>query len=504
MVLKVVVAGAGPTGLLLALLLLQQNEENKENNTDDAPLYQVILLDSRENLADLPDDQLRRNSRSWMIGLSAHGLGAIRQIPLLWDNYVEQMTIRISSAVVFLAGFRIEKKVDSYVAAQEPYSIDRNFMVAALQRCMQDRHSSDANLTTLYETKLLYVDAERHQILTRSSVNNKNPTESYLDYDLLIGADGVRSVVREALVKNHVDFDLDIRDTFSKFKSVRVKRPVPLGPTQGLVTMFCGMRVYGAPMQDEWLGLMFSCSRHLLHKLPPELMSRDPQVVAEFVRQHWNAIPLEDYNDIGKQWVNSPWNHNTQVHCNSYHSVTCKIAIMGDAAHGTSPSIAMGMNTALRDAQALARLLKDHRGDLDAVLPAYSLERVKEGNALTEIALHVSCRSPWHHMTYVLGFVIRSTASKWLPFVPVPPELSLSSPACTLSEVYDKMSRMGILTKHRAINERLRREYFEIQTGMVAPPNPSSTSSVWWVGVVGMGAASCVLGFLITLLCKDF
>ena len=107
-------------------------------------------------------------------------------------------------------------------------------------------------------------------------------------------------------------------------------------------------------------------------------------------------------------------------------------------------------------------------------------------------------------MLYVLGFVIRSTASKWLPFVPVPPELSLSSPACTLSEVYDKMSRMGILTKHRAINERLRREYFEIQTGMVAPPNPSSTSSVWWVGVVGMGAASCVLGFLITLLCKDF
>ena len=51
----------------------------------------------------------------------------------------------------------------------------------------------------------------------------------------------------------------------------------------------------------------------------------------------------------------------------------------------------MGMNHALADAAALDELLHAHGGELALALPAYSAERVKEGQALTDVADFVQC-----------------------------------------------------------------------------------------------------------------
>ena len=45
--------------------------------------------------------------------------------------------------------------------------------------------------------------------------------EFYMSYDLLVGCDVVRSVVREAMIKRHPTFEMDIGDIFNTFK-VRV------------------------------------------------------------------------------------------------------------------------------------------------------------------------------------------------------------------------------------------------------------------------------------------
>ena len=51
-------------------------------------------------------------------------------------------------------------------------------------------------------------------------------------YDLLEGDDGSRSVVREALVKQNYDFEMDFDDIFNIFQAVHVKRPATLEPTR--------------------------------------------------------------------------------------------------------------------------------------------------------------------------------------------------------------------------------------------------------------------------------
>jgi len=139
------------------------------------------------------------------------------------------------------------------------------------------------------------------------------------------------------------------------------------------------------------LNISAGTGRNNFDKIPKELRSDDYKVVSEFVKKNFKGFELVDYDDFAKQWVGQRWNQTGMVLCNFYHSLKTNIVLMGDAAHATSPSIGMGMNTALRDAQIFHEILKECKDDLSQVLPAYSEARVKEGNSLTLLARHLYC-----------------------------------------------------------------------------------------------------------------
>jgi kynurenine 3-monooxygenase len=198
----------------------------------------------------------------------------------------------------------------------------------------------------------------------------------------------------------------------------------------------------------------------------PGLASNDPKVVAEYVKKHFKAFELEDYDDFARQWVGQSWNTTGQVHCNYYHSDTLSAVIMGDAAHATSPSIGMGMNTALGDASALNRLLDQYDDDWDAVLPAFSNERVKEGRALTDLAFFLFSMSPTQQIRNLVVGIIRGAVSKIVPFVWNDPQYYIGQGE-KLSVVYDRATKMGILSSVRKTNESIIRAHFEKKAGMV-------------------------------------
>jgi len=139
------------------------------------------------------------------------------------------------------------------------------------------------------------------------------------------------------------------------------------------------------------LNISVGVARNNFDKIAPELKSDDYKVVAEYVKKNFKGFELVDYEDFAKQWVGQRWNQTGMVHCNFYHSLKTNIILMGDAAHATSPSIGMGMNTALRDAQIFHEILRENKDDLSLVLPLYSEARVKEGNALSDLAFNLYC-----------------------------------------------------------------------------------------------------------------
>lgn len=501
-VTNVVISGAGPAGLLLAGLLLHRNEQLRQQQhlrqqqlqqQQQPRYYRVTLVEPRPDLGLLDVETELKRHRSWMLALAGHGLEALKTLPGLYDAYVADVGVKMLAFSLYLGGKEVvnqsaaddlggEEAAAKAAGIPEAFVVDRNFVVAAMSRFLLDRYGggtgssggsgdgggSDPLLDRRYGTKLMYVDDETRRVLLR---NAETGVEEYLPYDLLVGCDGVRSTVREALVKRDPEFQLEVTDIFNQFKAVSVATPPTVSPhcLTLLPGIFPLMQGIALPQKDGNLNITIGVTRNAFDDIAPELRSDDPKVVAGYVRANFAAFGgLVDCDDFARQWASSRWNRTGMVHCSSYHSVDARLVLMGDAAHATSPSIGMGMNTALRDAQKFYELLVKHGDDLDRVLPEYSTMRVKEGNALSDLALHLYCFDPTAQLVETLHMVVRGKLHGWFgPKIVSPhPQALIGDPQWGLADVYQLACDQGIIQKHRAINDRIRQEHFEVSSGM--------------------------------------
>jgi len=468
---EVVIVGAGPAGLLSAINILRRNLNHVK--------YNVTLIDTSSDYGVLTAEELKRY-RSWMIGLSVHGLTSIKKVPGLYEDYVSEVGVALKSNCIHMGSKEIHVSADDF---GEGYIVDRNFICAALARYLNDNFLSDECFQSMYDTNVLYVDGENKRLLTRNS-GDKTSKEIYVDYDLLIGCDGVRSCVRGAFVKTHRDFECDVGDIFSKFKAVHVTRPKSV--KESSLHLFPNglpnMNGIGLPETGNKLNISFGY--YLNNPCQEALLSNDVEVVADYIKKNLK-LELDDYNDFAKQWVDQKWSTTGQVHCNFYHSLELNTLLMGDAAHATSPSIGMGMNTALADAAALDELMNQYKDDLDKVLPAFSEERVKEGNSLTYLAFYAYSMTVSQNIWMQVRQMTRFFFHKSFPSLVMEEPLQLMAKGKKLSEVYDAMMQLGRLQAVRAVNDGIRLKYFERTTGMVTHKKSWLTTYIPWISIVG-------------------
>jgi kynurenine 3-monooxygenase len=501
-VCRVLIAGAGPAGLLLHALLDHRNKaiaaSSSSSSSSSRVTYRVTIVDGRQDLGLCTKEELMANHRSWMIGLAGHGLEAVRSVPGLWEGYLsEGVGVKLKEFGLIVGSRRMsagtgsdddddirakgggEKNNNNVATNQEAFIVDRNFIVAALARYARENIPSGGggdgsggipDHSFRYGTDLMYVDSDNRRALLR---DRNTKIEEYVSYDLLVGSDGVRSVVREALVKRHFDMELHVSDIFQHFKAVHIRRPssVPhasISLMPGCLPKFTGISL---PETNDMINVSLGVPRNHFDDIPSDLRSDDPKIVAAYLKKNFRAFALDDddeYLDWATQWTNQRWNVTGQVHCNRYHSSECGIVLMGDSAHATSPSIGMGMNTALRDAQKFHELLDEYDDDLGRVLPRYSIDRVPEGNALTALAMNLFCFDTSVQMRTLIRGVLRTGLHSLFPkFVDPDPQAIIGMPEYTLSYAYDMAVGQGIIARHRDINMRTRQEFFERQTGMV-------------------------------------
>ena len=450
--------------------------------------------------------------RSWMIGLANHGMTSLRSVKGLWP-YVEECGVPIDQFSVWVgkkefSQSTVDGSMDHLMKVEnggEGYLIDRNYVVAAEAKYLNDNFGDDPNFTPMYRHKALYVDDRERRVLIR---NDQTGEERYLEYDVLIGADGVRSVVRNAIQCNHRDFEVRVDDIFQKFKAVHVQLPSKLSAHSLTVLPDSLPNINGIALPEKG-GLVCMSFGHAKNKaIDEELNSTDPKVVANYFRKNFVAFELQNYDDLAEQWVNQGWNTTGQVHCNYYHSNKLNALIIGDAAHATSPSIGMGMNTALADVQVLDRLL-DEVGDddWDQVRYLFSKERVKEGNALSDLAYYLFSFNGKQQFRYFVEGAVRTFLFKRFPNLCYPDPQMLIGLGYKLSEAYDCAKKTGMIDRIHQTNDTLRREHFEKEWGMVtAEANTGSIGGKLLVtgAVVAFVAFLCkrATGSFVYLLCS--
>jgi len=321
----------------------------------------------------------------------------------------------------------------------------------------------------------LFVDGENNEVTVRHTGSGKGSLTKVddlsLEYDLLLGCDGIRSVVRNAFITTHRDFEFSLSGTFGTGKSVHI--PLPKDVKEPGTFMFLNSPVPGAasfvlPETDNILN--FNLGYPSNRPIPNELMSDNPKVISTYFKNHFKIFDI-DCDETAKQWVSQGWATTGQVHCNFYHSLPLKALLLGDAAHATSPQIGQGMNTALADACVLNELFDKYNDNIDQVLPEFSNLRVKEGNALTDLSFYTFSLSPWQQLSLLIRQNVRDYFHKKLPWLVDPYPMSEIPKGMKLSVAYDKMTKLGIISSVRHANDTVMRNYFEKETGMVIEDN---------------------------------
>ena len=359
MIQKVVIIGGGPAGLLLANYLLQRGK------------YQVDVYERRSHPA-----AGATGNRTFPISLQKRGRNALKLIPGLADATAQ--------AGVFCQGTLIHKKNARVrdIPREEPVlTIDRNLLVNTLLQ-QRTQNYNDKQLNIFFDCQCINIEPQTNTLTFQPQEGEKFT----VNYDLLVGADGARSYVREHLVKNEglqseqsyipdgykslyferVNSDLGLELAANKIHSSGVGDKIRVLLVPQPEDKLNGVIIFNAesnPFAD------FTTTEEVInffHENFPYFAKLIPETEAEALLTRRVARVLT-------------------VKCDRAHHGN-SILLIGDALHAVSPSIGQGCNCALEDVLIFDKILDKYADDWNQALPEFSQQRIPDVHALRELS----------------------------------------------------------------------------------------------------------------------
>lgn len=361
MVKKVAIIGAGPSGLLLAHYLLRRDCQ-----------YQVDIYERHHDPRNIAIDK----SRTFPIALNDRGMNAIAKISGL-SKAVAKIGLEMQGTIVHSrnAGTR-------YISRKKPLiTLDRTELTKVLLDTLEEYNSD--RLKIHFRSSCIQVD------LTAKQARFSAPeSEHTVDYDLIVGADGARSMVRKAFQDTKL-FELEQKYISNDYKSLYL----PSGEDNQYNILKSG-NIHSWRLEDGTVVLLlhqFDGSMAGVIHFPRE----NNQIVRLKSQAEVKQFFLEKFPSLGQlmpesevaAFLKRPVATTLTIRCNRYHHRNSALLI-GDAAHAVSPSLGQGCNCALEDVTVLDRLLDEYADDLSLVLKQFTKRRLVDTHAIIELSNH--------------------------------------------------------------------------------------------------------------------
>jgi kynurenine 3-monooxygenase len=372
--LSVCIVGAGPCGLLAAHRLAQMGAN-------------VQLLEGRPKSNATSAD----NGRAYALGIGRRGRTSIKSVDAeLWNAVKAQgfASERFDLHLPFGFKLRLRNVGDGEQPEQgrvvEPsillYQNDLcNVMVDELER----RYMDNPNVQIDFDERVQTVELSKQQLTTSSGRT--------IHFDLVLGCDGVNSVVRQALDKQWTAFETVREPIPGHYKVVRLDSIPPnvdpsavslLLPKAGAITAFIEPTKLGSCC------ILFAGN----NASDPLLSSSNTTELEELMSTRWPKLGGADLNQAARQLAAAQETFTASlVKCNTF-SYSHKTVLLGDAAHATGGVSGQGVNSALVDAMALADMLDKFydssakETSLQKTLLEYSIQQVPEAKALFDLS----------------------------------------------------------------------------------------------------------------------
>lgn len=396
MIQNIVIIGAGPTGVLLAHYLLRRGN------------YHIDIYERRPDPRLTPSASLRVNvsrNRTFPISLQERGRKAIREIVGL-ESSIAAQSVFCQGTIIYGKKGKVRQ-----VPRQNPVlTIDRNRLVTILLQQLTETYSPN-QVKVHFNCECTAVDGTAKTVTLKPEQGDSFTVH----YDLLVGADGARSHIREYLVENAglVCSQSYVSDAY---KSVFLSR---LNPSAGVElepnkihawNLNNKIRMLMVPQPGNQLNgvIIFEAQTN-----PLEGLSTKEDVKAFFQENFpifGQLMSLEEAEALRKR----PVARVLTVRCDRFHEGD-SVLLIGDAAHAVSPSIGQGCNSALEDVLILGQLLEQYGDDWGKVLPMFSEQRVPDAHALRELSDYTFPRQKLLVVEFFWRLTVRRLFHQWFP-----------------------------------------------------------------------------------------
>jgi kynurenine 3-monooxygenase len=427
MVKKVAIVGVGASGVLLAHYLLRRGDR-----------YQVDLYDR------LSDPRIIEfsNARTFPISLTERGMTALGRIAGL-ETAVRAIGLEMSGTIFHQQNGKTRVK-----SRKKPLvTLDRtNLVITLLEKLTEQYDNSRLNLH--FDLACTAVDFAAKTI----TFQNIDPTATDLtvDYDLLIGADGARSVVRSYFLNTEL-FEFEQKYVSTDYKSIILPRP-----DRALDFNLELGKIHSWRSNDGTFVVLLhqpdgSMSGVILYPRRNQEVANlsTPEQVQQFFHKRFPEVGQMMPTSEAEAFLARSPSRILTIRCNRYHHGD-SVLIIGDAAHSVSPSIGQGCNAALEDVAILDELLDEYTDDWAEAIAQFTLRRQADAHALVELGDYSFPSSSGLFIEFVLREQLATTLHQLFPdrFSPSLSELVFESSVPYSKILHSYQSWISKVKKH--------------------------------------------------------
>lgn len=335
----------------------------------------------------------------------------------------------------------------------------RDFVQLLYQEVEQNWHSS---ITVLFNTQCIQInyvetndrEAKRLEVVAQG----ENRIDRFYPR-LLVGCDGVQSIVRKTLKEwddaGSSRFEMQLFPSHSsglRYKVLSLPPKFPLdhqGQERAISTMSYAIRgafrdrrrslslgllpiknpdaartanVITRPNHQIWGLKTAEQIHHFFEQCFPQLpldQIISPEELGRFARSEGGAFPIPQYCPGLQTVLRQPTDEGAND-----PAAEAGILLLGDAIHCFPPDIGQGVNSALEDVCVLNQALSQEQDDLARALPLYEALRAADVKAVVRLA---QIAYPWQYnqaplrgRLWSISFLLRLGISRLLPFIDPP------------------------------------------------------------------------------------